>query len=478
MTVPNVRKIKERPSDAPPLPEQFVLSDDEIYKYKLTLVTVQDADGIEYTTEQCRIPRNRHGREFSNHLIFVIPPRPGCIIYNINTKIWLCGWFDFYGYHKFGLDMISGLHIGELILSTFVGPPHSSLHTVDHFKSNEKSNNQLYNLRWADKSRQSQNQIRQTKKGLEIAIYALKDGTEIRFDSVVQAARILNIDQSAISKVLVNKRKAAKGFLFKYEYIDTIENEIWSSIGDDGREMSNLCRYRKKVNGGYVQINLGSKSQYRKVSYFGEFKGEHVVQKLLFGTDDEQQMIKEGGEVDHIKKNKRDNRNESLQVLMPHDHIIKDQGKPVILTHRISGRTEIFRCLKEAAVFLSLTSVAVSTYISESKPSKNPIYEVRVLKEYEYNPDIPIPRNPNLPDPECALLASKRRKNTRRSINSKRMHICCTHWYDDDDVSPVYFKTRQEAAVFLKSRRLDNVSNYIAGRRKHKLYKVEYVLKE
>ena len=89
---------------------------------------------------------------------------------------------------------------------------------VNHIDGN-KINNSVENLEWVTNT---ENQIHKFKIGLgnnftrKIIQYDLEMNKIKDFISIVEASKELNIGKSNISGVLINSRKTAGGFIFKY----------------------------------------------------------------------------------------------------------------------------------------------------------------------------------------------------------------------------------------------------------------------
>jgi HNH endonuclease len=71
-------------------------------------------------------------------------------------------------YRMVGLQIAPGktkhFSVGDIVLRHFVGPPPTTMHTVEH-KDKNKLNNALWNLEWLNKSDQIKNQDKRTKVG-------------------------------------------------------------------------------------------------------------------------------------------------------------------------------------------------------------------------------------------------------------------------------------------------------------------------
>lgn len=133
--------------------------------------------------------------------------------------------------------------------------------TVDHYKSSEKTNNALTNLRWATLEEQWANSKRRAtneKKRRPVRMLD-KETRELiqRFESGRAAARYLNKEHgfSGIGAALSGRQKTAYGFAWEYEPTETIEGEEWRLIPSElfdlreSHEVSSHGRLRNTTTG-------------------------------------------------------------------------------------------------------------------------------------------------------------------------------------------------------------------------------------
>ena len=122
----------------------------------------------------------------------------------------------------------------RIVARAFIPNPHSKP-TVDHYKSSEKTNNALTNLRWATWVEQSANtERRATNEKNQRPVRMLdKETREFirRFESGKAAARYLNKRRPVnIGLALRGRKKTAHGYAWEYEPPETIEGEEWRQI--------------------------------------------------------------------------------------------------------------------------------------------------------------------------------------------------------------------------------------------------------
>jgi hypothetical protein len=105
----------------------------------------------------------------------------------------------------------------RLVALTFLENPENK-EQVNH-KDGIKINNKVENLEWCTNK---ENQLHKIQNGLgnsytrKIGQYDLVMNKIKDYNSIIEASKELNIGKSNISGVLINKRKTAGGFIFKY----------------------------------------------------------------------------------------------------------------------------------------------------------------------------------------------------------------------------------------------------------------------
>ena len=139
----------------------------------------------------------------------------------------------------------------RLVALTFLDNPEKK-EQVNH-KDGNKLNNSIENLEWCNNK---ENQIHKFKIGLgnnftrKIVQYDLNMNKIKEFNSIIEASKELNIGKSTIRGVLINYRKTAGGFVFKYIEDNNIDFTKTISINKNiGR---NVVQYDLNMN----QINI------------------------------------------------------------------------------------------------------------------------------------------------------------------------------------------------------------------------------
>ena len=109
--------------------------------------------------------------------------------------------------------------IHRLVAEVFI-PNINNLPQINH-KDENLNNNCIDNLEWCDNWYNSHygNHIENARKGhfKKVNQYDLKNNFIKKWNSISEASKELNIDNSSISAVCKNKRKTAGGYIWKYE---------------------------------------------------------------------------------------------------------------------------------------------------------------------------------------------------------------------------------------------------------------------
>lgn len=212
-----------------------------------------------------------------------------------------------------------------LIAQTFLDNPENKP-TVNHI--NIKSHdNRVINLEWATYSEQSfkENKNKYKTRGKSINQYNL-DGTFIKtWDKAIDAETELKIDRRNILDVLKGRHKTSRGFIWKYNIVDTsIKNEIWKDclLGNDYDKVltSNLGRIKVKDN----NPNYGTlrKNGYCDVKVFNNKENKyktfrvHRLVCLTFLENPENKPF-----VNHKDENRSNNKLENLEWMTNKENV-------------------------------------------------------------------------------------------------------------------------------------------------------------
>ena len=230
------------------------------------------------------------------------------------------------GQAKRGCKQAGGyrVHVGSklylvhrLVALAFLGPPPSKEHTVDHIDQ-DRYNNAVSNLRWASRRIQRLNQgSRKPLRTRKTLVVTLADGSEELFGSVADAAAALRVDKRALSQSALKGCRAGE-YRAKYAPLETQEDlpgERWvAAICDPNRLRVSTMGRLQRLNDignewGYKLTPVPSKGNaYAMVRSKSKSYTFHIGVKRSFDdVDDASKYV-----VDHINRNKSDNRLENL----------------------------------------------------------------------------------------------------------------------------------------------------------------------
>ena len=159
-------------------------------------------------------------------------------------------------------------------------PRHEGQTTVDH-KDGDPRNNALSNLRWASPSEQikhsyATNAGRKSsapKRSKPVRGRRVGDSAWTAYASSSEAARVLGLDQGAVSACCARKRKQTGGFEFELASPTEparLDGEEWRRVEGTAAAVSSLGRFRSTTGvvstpsphpDGYVRVMVNHKPQ-------------------------------------------------------------------------------------------------------------------------------------------------------------------------------------------------------------------------
>lgn len=251
------------------------------------------------------------------------------------------------GYHIVNIskdNKSSSVFLHKILSQMFLENP-ENCEFVEYIDGN-KNNVNVSNLRWISKDKWkkniSDNVKKTTKKYDKLAKRAvlqidISTGKIINnYNSISEAARVLNCDRSGIGKVCREKGQTYAGFKWKYDTNPTpIESEInkgiFYGIKTNNVDLANAVSITKNYyifsNGEVYNLNTKryikpiNKNGYRIIRIIDDnCKKNLVIHQEVIKAFGQYENI-EGFEIDHINKIRHDNRIENLQVVTASENV-------------------------------------------------------------------------------------------------------------------------------------------------------------
>lgn len=101
----------------------------------------------------------------------------------------------------------------QIVMQTFFPDDRCPFDTVDYINNNERYDNSIYNLRWADKPTQCHN--RNDKLGKSRMVMCIGDSEEI-YSSCREVERIYGLPRNSVGKVCRGELDSVDGYRFCY----------------------------------------------------------------------------------------------------------------------------------------------------------------------------------------------------------------------------------------------------------------------
>jgi hypothetical protein len=227
------------------------------------------------------------------------------------------------GYFRTSLTNMSGksfkIYVHVIVAKTFLGPPPTQEHTVDHIDG-DGTNNDISNLRWATKSEQSLNRRCKDRIAHSRPITQMDlDGNEL-FTWFSQEEIFEEYGRTNKMSAACQINMTLYGYKWKY-CMNDIEGEEWKILPDEfgGVYVSNMGRYRKLINdfvgfgtttvSGYKTVSITLNNQEQK-----RFLVHCLVALAFYGK------CEEGFLVNHKNGNKKDNKLSNLEYSTPKEN--------------------------------------------------------------------------------------------------------------------------------------------------------------
>ena len=192
-----------------------------------------------YRIDGTLIVFNKYYLDEKNHLV------------NKKTDKQLIYTRDKEGYHRCGLQDDCGkrykISIARMLISTFVGPPLTRQHTVDHEDKN-RENDMIVNLRWLCKKGQNSNRI--MPETFKSSFIIIKDGDEKTAKEWVEYLKEQkNSFGRDYTEGMIRAYAQKKHHGFAYKVYPDLRGEVWKEVVNSNTnkghwEISDMCRVK------------------------------------------------------------------------------------------------------------------------------------------------------------------------------------------------------------------------------------------
>lgn len=248
-------------------------------------------------------------------------------------------------------------------------PNPNNLPIVNHLDGN-RMNFHPSNLEWASYRRNNLHMYEngragQLMSGVPIEQIDLEGTVIAEFPSISQTADKLGISIGKINWIL-QCDKRVNGLYFRRKIQKNLPGELWEPTNtgikelDNTYEVSNMGRVKQKIKENILSQSIQNKYYRVALTLNGKSVGYRV--NILVAVVFCENKFGEDAQVDHINKNKLDNRAFNLKFLPRKEHLIKDHGKPLRCIHP-DGTITLYRSRSEAAEKLG---IPLARYISTS----------------------------------------------------------------------------------------------------------------
>ncbi|AGE56833.1 hypothetical protein ATCVNEJV3_026L [Acanthocystis turfacea Chlorella virus NE-JV-3] len=210
------------------------------------------------------------------------------VVTNINTDHVMSQYKNRSGYNNVGLcykGKRRPIRVARALASTFIGPPPTLQHTVDH-EDGDSLNDTLKNVRWLCRPGQRKNQKRPTEYATAFII--VKDGVEHTAKEWLDVFKKPN-GQKYHENTIREFAKRHK-YEFRYKTFQNIRREVWKAVPGSKNShgewfVSNMSRMKYKTK--YMEnvlsaYQLAKDNGYPKVNINGNKLSCHELSMMTF----------------------------------------------------------------------------------------------------------------------------------------------------------------------------------------------------
>jgi hypothetical protein len=260
-----------------------------------------------------------------------------------------------------------GYLLHRLVYCTYNNLPLNSNIIIDHIDQN-KTNNNLSNLRILSKSENSKNRIKKSQITHNPIMQYDKDNKFIEaHHSLSKISKKLHYDPKTIKKILNLNILCKNGFFWKQNIV-TDENYICVKV--DGEYYPN---YKVNKNGDIIN-KYNKKLKFSKHNYYNTIQlskhnkpHQKLVHRVVYESFNSNIDLNQKTHINHIDKNKQNNNLENLEVVNHKQNITYSCGKKIAQLSNNGQIIKIFDSIREAAKYLKKPSGALISRVCNGK---------------------------------------------------------------------------------------------------------------
>lgn len=353
---------------------------------KYTIIKFKDGNKLNYHSDNLEWSDNPFESKDTWEIVKNYPNYEICEngVRNIKTKKMLVPQIDVSGYPTTQLKNTNkkrenvGIHI--LIAKQYIPNP-SNLPEVNHIDGN-KMNYLISNLEWVTGKQNSQhaydNKLNTGNIGKGKHVELLDENYQVikTFTSIKNAGVFLGKSADALKwhfrkNVLIDGTVLINEYRIRLKIHNDIDGEIWKNVNTENDyinshyRVSNYARV-KNINTGviFLQESVG---RYHRVTLPNNInKGsKFFIHRLVAFAFQPYEGKQSDYDVNHIDKNPSNNKECNLEIIKHKEHLIKDQGIPVLGLDE-NGKYIIFNSYSLARDFIKKTTYGIKSSMARN----------------------------------------------------------------------------------------------------------------
>jgi hypothetical protein len=354
---------------------------------KYTLIKFKDGNKLNYHLDNIEWSDNPFESKDIWEIVKNYPGYEICEngVRNIKTKKILKPQIDINGYPLTQLRNTNkerkniGIHI--LIARQYIPNPFN-LPEVNHINGN-KMNYSISNLEWVTGSQNSQhahdNKLNKGTLGKGKHVELLDENYQVikTFTSIRSAGVFLDKSGDALkwhfrNNILIDGTVLINQHRIRLKIHNDIDGEIWKNVNTENNyinnhySVSNYARV-KNINTGVILLP-DSVRKYHRVTLpnnINKWGSKFFVHRLVAFAFQSYKGKQSDYDVNHIDKNPSNNKESNLEIIKHKEHLIKDQGIPVLGLDE-DNKYIIFNSYSSARDFIKKTTYGIKSSMSRN----------------------------------------------------------------------------------------------------------------